>query len=158
MVTHGLLFPHKQDVLSLFSYPLYFGYLQVHARSFASVSSVRLLFFSTCTTGRAEESLLKYESDCLHRNKYLHMVEGFARLFSLFFFIHPPKHSFSGTSFHSRCLHIENCKRPRRNQKAHSFFGYGFLFPPNVFSFPLLYMKKSNIHVGTIHRNVRISN
>ncbi len=51
---------------------------------------------------------------------------------------------------------VGKTKNPPRHDP---FFCKGFLFPPNVFSFPLCrHMKIANVHVVTIHRNVRIAN
>jgi hypothetical protein len=85
------------------------------------------------------------QTDYIGISIYIRIV---ARLFSLSFFIHYiHRDILSPNKFSFPLLHIENCKRPRR-----------FLFIPAKYFHSRCSMKISNIHVGTIHRNVRISN
>ncbi len=66
---------------------------------------------------------LKYESDCIHIGIgikiFMNRGRFCERSFRWVFGIHTTierKHSFCfRTSFHSRCVSYENCKRPRRN-------------------------------------------
>ncbi len=79
--------------------------------------------FRRANPKRAEESCLEtiWIEMCHHRNWYYNMNHGrfCKRLFCCVFVIHTaiePKHSFcSRTSFHSRCVSYENCKRLHRN-------------------------------------------
>ena len=144
MVTHGLLFPHKQDVLSPFSYPLFWLFGGSSAKLRIGVLSS--FFFFLPATGRAGNHWLNMnQTDYIGISIYIRIV---ARLFSLSFFIHYiHRDILSPNKFSFPLLHIENCKRPRR-----------FLFIPAKYFHSRCSMKISNIDVGTIHRNVRISN